>query len=102
MCRCGNTEARWLDPQAGTVRVRAKDRSLARILGINNRFLLKAIEGSIGDDWTAWRKLHEEATDAKGYIFDKTFRACWACILRVGETGDIKWEEATPPPKDAA
>ncbi len=100
VCHCGNTEARWLDPQAGTVRVRAKNRSVARILGVNNRFFLQAVKGLDldirEDEWAAWRKLHDEATDAKGYIFDKAFRSCWACIFQVGETGDVKWEEEPP------
>lgn len=99
-CRCGNMQARWLDPQRGTVRVRAKDRSAARILGMNNAFLLKAIDGfhhlemvEAGGQWEAWRKLHVQSTDAKGYIFDKDKRACWACVVKIGETGDIAWEE---------
>ena len=99
-CRCGNSEARWLDADAGTVRVRAKDKGLVRILGLNNSFLLRAIKGAdhldlveAGGQWEWWRKLHELATDAKGYIFDRQFRACWACIVKVNETSDIKWEE---------
>ena len=99
-CRCGNTEARWLDPNAGTVRVRAKNKEFARILGLNNAFLLKAAEGfthqemvEAGGQWEAWRKLHEECTHAPGFVFDKKFRACWACVMKVNETGDIKWEE---------
>ncbi len=106
-CLCGNVEARWRDPQAGTVFVRAKRRADARILGVNNRFLLKAIQGfthgemvSAGGQWEAWRELHNEATNAKGYIFDKNLRACWACVIQVGETGDVTWEPMDLRPGD--
>lgn len=104
VCRCGNTEGRWLNPQEGQVRVRAKDRSFVRFLGLNNRFLIRAIEGpttkeliASGGQWSWWKKLHEFATDAKGYIFDKQFRECWAVVIKVGDTGDIKWEDEAPP-----
>lgn len=103
-CRCGNTEARWLDPNAGTVKVRARHREHARIIGVNNSFLIKGYKGftheemvAAGGQWEAWRKLHDQATDAPGYIFDKSKRACWACIVQVNETNDITWEEETPP-----
>ena len=64
-CRCGNVKARWVDPVRGTVKVRAEERGLARILGLNNAFLLKAIEGfshaevvrAGGGYPEAWRKL---------------------------------------------
>lgn len=99
-CRCGNAEARWLDPARGTVRVRAKDRELVRILGMNNAFLLSAIRGLSRQDITAaggtdsaWRRLHGEAVRAPGYLFDEARRACWACVVRIGETNDIAWEE---------
>lgn len=105
ICRCGNMQARWVDPNKGTVRVVAQDRSRAFILGMNNHFLLTAVRGlsqeymvAAGGQGEAWRKLHEEATEAPGYIFDKAKRACWACIVKVGETGDISWE---PEPEGA-
>lgn len=98
-CRCGACSARWVDPNRGTVSVRAKDKSLPRILGMNNSFLVQAVEGfthhqmvAAGGQWEAWRKLHDTATNAPGYIFDKQFRSCWACVIMVGETGDVKWE----------
>jgi hypothetical protein len=98
-CRCGTVEARWLDPQKGTVRVRAKDQSKARILGLNNSYLIGGCKGpthmemvAAGGQWEWWRNLHTEATNAPGYIFDKDKRACWATIVKVGETNDITWE----------
>jgi len=99
VCRCGACEARWLDPDAGTVRVRTVDRSLPRILGLNNRFLVSAVKGlthefkvAAGGQDEAWRELHKLATHAPGYVFDEAKRACWACIVKVNETGDIAWE----------
>jgi hypothetical protein len=98
-CHCGRVEARWLDPDAGTVRVRG-DRTAARILGLNNRFLVPAAKGptheemvEAGGQWEWWRALHVKATGAPGYIFDAAKRSCWACIMKVGETNDVTWEE---------
>jgi len=93
-CRCGNLEARWVDPNRGTVSVRATNRAFARIIGMNNQMLLGAEESLNDEDW---KLLHEIATDAKGYIFDKAFRGCWACIMKVGETGDISWAPEEDP-----
>lgn len=85
--------ARWIDPQKGTVKVRANDRSLARIVGLNNRFLLAAFDHPHPVTNEDWREAHKEATKAPGYIFDETKRGCWACIVEVGQTNDITWEE---------
>lgn len=90
-CRCGNMAARWIDANKGTVSVKATNRERARILGMNNQMLTAAVNAGSHDD-ECWKKKHDEATNAKGYIFDKSARDCWACIVRVGETGDITWE----------
>jgi len=104
-CRCGNSGARWLDPEKGSVRCRAKDRSKLRIVGLNNKFLVEGCRGptyedlKVTDRWTWWRKLHDAATKAEGFIFDKDKRACWAAIIKVGDTTDINWEpESEIPP----
>lgn len=94
-CRCGNTEARWLNPHAGTVSVRAKDRSKARVLGMNNDFLIDGVHNSPTGN-AAWKLLHRRACNAPGYIFDEGKRGCWACIVQVGETADITWEPEAP------
>ena len=97
-CRCGNCSARWSDTSTGSVRCRAKDQSKLRIIGMNNTFLLAGSKGpsyadlKLGGRWAWWRKLHEAATVAEGLIFDKDKRACWAAILKVGDTNDISWE----------
>jgi hypothetical protein len=94
-CRCGNTEARWVDPRLGTVHVRAREKAYARIIGLNNSMLRKSAEltDSLYIDYghSKWKEFHDEATNAPGYIFDKSLRNCWACIMRVGQTTDIAW-----------
>jgi len=98
-CRCGNAKARWLDPDKGTVRVKAEDQNRVRILGLNNHYLINGSKGpthaqmvEVGGQFEWWRKLHDESTNAPGYIFDKGKRACWATLVKVGETNDITWE----------
>jgi len=99
-CRCGNSEARWLDVDTGSVRCRAKDQRGLRIIGMNNMFLLAGSKGpsyadlKVSDRWAWWRKLHETATAIEGLIFDHNKRACWATIMKVGDTPDITWEPA--------
>jgi len=91
-CRCENAKARWSDPNAGRMVVNAKDKQYVRVLGINNTFLLEALASpNLNND--SWRHLHDVATNAKGYVFDKEFRNCWACVFKVGETSDVSWEE---------
>lgn len=83
-CLCGNVKARWEDPQAGTVVVTTRvpaGRDRVRLLGLNNQLLLPAVtaRGQMWEDFRAW---HEQATDAPGYIFDKSRAACWAVSSR--------------------
>jgi hypothetical protein len=35
-CACGNVKAKWLDPNAGTVAVAARNPFYVRLLGLNN------------------------------------------------------------------
>lgn len=104
VCRCGNLQARWLDPDKGTVKVKAQDQNRARMIGFNNHYLIGAAKGpahldmvKAGGQWEWWRQLHDQATHAPGYIFDKDKRACWATIVKVGETNDITWETEENP-----
>jgi hypothetical protein len=99
-CRCGACSAKWVDPSAGTVVVRADDRRLPRILGLNNAFLIPACRGmewaeiqDCGGRDAAWRKRHKESTNAPGYLFDESRRECWACVIQVGESNDVSWYE---------
>lgn len=88
-CRCGNVRARWLDPERGTAEFTG-DYPSAFLLGLNNRLLGPALQGgtTIFEDA---RKLHGAATDAPGYVFDKSKAACWAVIVRPGQTSDVTW-----------
>jgi hypothetical protein len=88
-CECGNTGARWLDPDRGTVAVAARDRRYVRILGLNNQLLIRAI--TLGQMWEDYRKWHELATDAPGYVFDTSKAGCWAVVCAVGSTPGTRW-----------
>ena len=108
-CRCTNMSARWVDANKGTVVVRAKNKGMARMMGLNNNFLEPAIEmGASHIDCQGscefWKNLHAGATKAPGYLFDDKWRGCWAIVYSVGETGDTKWdpetEETMPPPPE--
>lgn len=97
-CACGNMEAKWTDPQRGTVKVRAKVMFYARIIGMNNRFLTESPHGlNLPPDEQA-RMRHEIATTAPGYLFDKSNRNCWAVIIQKGDSSDVVWEDAPVPP----
>ena len=68
-----------------------------RVIGINNWFLEQACEGfRTPEQWRVLHKLSTELVD-KYYLFHHENRACWALMIRPGETGDvfaIKYEEA--------
>lgn len=91
-CRCGNVEAWWVNPSAGTVKVRARVRASAFILGLNNQLLVPALRGELGmhEDF---RRAHDEATDAPNHVFDKSRCGCWAVIFAVGRTNDVSWAD---------
>lgn len=92
-CSCGNVSARWEDIAAGTVKVRARSRSHARIIGMHNRFLQAAFATASAPGNLYWRVLHDQIEESsEGYIFAAEKRACWAAIFEVGETSDVSWE----------
>jgi hypothetical protein len=94
-CQCGQTGARWEDPEAGKIVVASRDSftSMVRGLGLNNQLLLRAL-GSQGQAWEDYRAWHDTATDAPGYVFDKSRAGCWAVVFLIGSTTDSRW--ATP------
>jgi hypothetical protein len=98
ICKCGNVAARWTDPQAGRAEVHAEDRSRAFILGLNNRLLIPALRGELGM-FQDFRKHHDLATVAPGYVFDKSMADCWAVLIRVGASNDVVFTDEGPPPK---
>lgn len=91
-CDCKQMAARWLDENAGTVQVLSQQPENALIIGMSNSFLSYAINQPSTD--VSWRNRHDFCTKAPGYVFDASSRACWAAILRVGETADITWHPA--------
>lgn len=88
-CRCGLVEAHWTDPRLGLGEMQGSYPH-AFLLGLNNAYLLPALQGRTAIFEEA-RKLHEEALDAEGYIFDKSKAACWAVVVKPGQTRDVKW-----------
>lgn len=89
-CRCGNLRGRWVDANAGTAEYAALDRTLGFGIGFNNQFLIPALAGGTAMHSDA-RALHERATDAPGYVFDKARAGCWAIIFKPGATTDTAW-----------
>jgi hypothetical protein len=91
-CACGNVKARWIDANAGTVAVAARNRSTVRLLGLNNHYLIPAIEpGGRSLAWDEYRALHDKAIEAPGYVFDKEKIACWAAVVKIGRSNDVRW-----------
>ena len=91
VCQCGNTGAKWEDPQAGRLIVAARwDRAYVRGLGLNNQLLLPALAAA-GQSWEDFRHWHSHATDAPGYVFDSSRAGCWAVVFRIGSTNDTRW-----------
>lgn len=89
-CGCGNSAARWVDPLAGTVVVAARNREKVHLLGLNNRYLVQALTHNT-PTWEYLRELHDQATEAPDHVFDKSRAACWAVIVPVGRTSDVRW-----------
>lgn len=91
-CACGNVRVRWIDPNRGTVVVAARDREAVRLLGLNNSYLVSAIEPSGRDlQWAEYQRLHEDAVKAPGYLFDASKIGCWAAVVKIGRSNDVRW-----------
>jgi hypothetical protein len=94
LCDCGNSAARWDNPEEGRLAVAARpsSRRYIRGLGLNNRLLLPlfATEGLAWGDFREW---HEMATSAPGHVFDRTRGACWAVPFLIGSTSDTRWAD---------
>lgn len=85
--------------------MQGRDKSLVRVLGIANGFLLYTFDyarsGPPGDHTNEeWREFHERAVKAAGddYLFSLNNRACPVVVLRVGDTGDVNWDYPSSPP----
>jgi hypothetical protein len=94
VCQCGMTAARWEEPQSGRLIVAAYDESKVRVLGLNNHLLLSTLMTRGRPAWETVRHWHDEATDAPGYVFDKSRAGCWAAVFEVGSTSDTRFAAA--------
>ena len=88
-CACGNVRVKWVDPNVGTVVVAARDRSSVRLLGLHNHYLKNVLR--LDPSWEKFRELHGEATMAPGYLFDSSKVGCWAAVVRIGRSNDVRW-----------
>jgi hypothetical protein len=81
-----------VDGSRGVAEYQAHDREAAFGVGFNNRFLLAALQGETQMHEDA-RRLHDLATDALGYVFDKSRAGCWVVVFKPGATSDTSWAE---------
>lgn len=93
-CECEHMGVRWRDGDQGLIEVTAMHgKEHVRILGLNNHFLIRAVDRPPADG-TAWRQAHEASCNAAagtGYLFGSDRRGCWALVVRVGESGDVSF-----------
>ena len=92
VCDCKAAAGRWVDPQRGTVEFAEQVAGAAYFIGLHNHFLMSAMPPAYVYQRTdeAWRALHDETTQAPGYLFDRERRNCWACVVRPGASSDSK------------
>lgn len=99
-CDCGNAAIRWTNPVTGKAEVWADVRGIVRVIGLNNMLLqLPSVpNGSREEQGQAWRELHESATRLVDphYLFHADQRACWAVVIRPGETNDVRYADERP------
>lgn len=90
---CGHTGVRWRDGRTGQLEVSSlHGPDGMRVLGFNNTFMRLAVAPEYRpDSWERWRELHAASTKKvePHYLFHDDRRACWALIVRCGESGDI-------------
>lgn len=89
-CKCGNVSARWTNALLGIAEFKARNREKAFLLGMNNRLLGPALRGELAM-WEDCRAAHDIATKAPNHIFDESRANCWAVVVAVGRTNDVKW-----------
>lgn len=91
-CECDHMAVRWRDGTQGLLEVTAvHGPDFVRVLGINNSFLIGAIESGKTFTPEEWRLFHADSTQlvAPHYLFHKDKRDCWALLVAVGESGDV-------------
>lgn len=96
-CACGNVSGRWVDPMKGTAKIFARDRSMVRILGFDNRMLLYSFDANMPHAHYDYREMHKLLTEsAQGFIFHTDMRNCPFAIFEVGQTTDVSWDTESP------
>jgi hypothetical protein len=105
-CQCDHMGVRWREGARGLIEVTAMHgEQHVRVIGLNNSFLEAAVQMTLTND--EWRMLHDASVDAvePHYLFHKDRRACWALVVRAGESGDVTfvdWAEAKWPKVEVA
>lgn len=92
-CYCRRCSVAWEDGKLGKLLVgHSRGRNHVRVIGMNNLFLYSDETVNIGDD-NDWKQRHAETSAKCGdhYLFHHTRRDCWACIIAVGQTGDVSF-----------
>ena len=93
-CECGAIKGWWVDGARGIAQLYVNhldDRQYGRVIGLHNGFLRGAAAGTAGQTDDGNRVLHDLATDAPNYLFDKSRRSCWAVVIAPGESNDTSW-----------
>ncbi len=91
-CQCGNVTGWWLNGRAGIARYTAQRPAYAWGLGFNNSFLIELFNGYGEVPAEAdIRAMHDRATNAPGYFFDKGRYGCWAIPFKPGRVRDVEW-----------
>jgi len=84
---CAHTAVRWRDGAKGLLEVTSlHGPEGVAVIGLHNGFIAGLTRGLAN---SGWRGLHEDVTDAPGYLFDKGNRDCWAVLTRVGQSNDV-------------
>lgn len=92
-CECENVWGWWIDGEKGIARFFAVEKDKGFMIGWHNGFLHEAFSAAYVSD-EASRKAHEVATQAPGYHFDQSRKACWSVILVPGMSSDAAWATA--------
>lgn len=104
-CQCDHMGVRWLDGARGLIEVTAvHGEPYVRVIGLHNGFLENGVRMDLSTE--EWRLLHSASVDTVDahYLFHKDRRACWALIVRPGDSGDISfvdWADAKWPKEEA-
>jgi hypothetical protein len=94
-CQCRETAVRWRDGARGLLEVTSlHGPASVRVLGLSNLFLQQAVtkpQVRDGLSFPQWRELHDTSAQAvePHYLFHVDKRACWALVVRVGESSDV-------------